>query len=238
MNYTFIHRPNSGPAGQKENVNFPFRIDTIEAFQGFQRAGYIKICHIPDAEWLDDPYWWLVHVRNIFYWRDHPVRTVGDFREMPRSNLNSGVWSLLLKIMNYRSANDELERFRNLDDEEAASTVLQQYIPKFMEIRKNRLNFMWDKRYHNECGMYTDLILVHEPYRGTGLAEQLYYKAALWGKKIGKRYRFSNCQSDAAKKVMRRFAERGMITQERRRMHNRVYTFNYLDTIKPLWLGR
>jgi len=89
MNYTFVHRPNRAPGGPKDTIRFPFRVDTIEAFHGFQQTGYIKVCYIPDAGWLKLPYWWLGSLRNIFYLSDGEIKTEGDNWNIPRINLNS-----------------------------------------------------------------------------------------------------------------------------------------------------
>ena len=176
MKYTFVHRMNRERGGRKGIVRFPFTIHTVEAFNGFQRAGYIQICHIPDAPWLNQPYWWLSTIRNVFY-SSRVICTMDDVFALTRTNLNSAAWSMHVACANDKDANNMQSEFLELSKNQAATHMVNVLIPMFMKLRQNRLSFMWDRRYHNECGMYTDFIRVEEPYRGSGLAEQLYYRA-------------------------------------------------------------
>jgi len=150
---------------------------------------------------------------------------------------------MLCDVHSWSNANSHLKALKELPTHEQVVVYVRNLIKAYMGLNQHRLNFMWDKRYYNEIGMYpdyikvyTDYIKVYPDYRGNGLAEMLYYRAALWANSMGKRYRFSNTQSESARKVMQRFIDRDMVSTERRRMWNRVQEFKFLETEKPLWV--
>lgn len=223
MKYVF------GYSAYQDSFSRYFDLHKITAFDiaSGKEAGYIKISYIPSSTKFAEsiiPFLDLKgHIYNYMW--DLPGATED-------SVLVGCAWSLICaaKNMGYQEQNDTLRLIKSLPVKDGADHIRQHIIP----VLEKRLQKEWqhDIWYHVDRPK-TDFISVEDDFRGTGLAEQLYYRAAKWmHDSFNLPYRFSTLQGDAAKKVMQRFIDNGLVRTEQ---YN-DYTFNFIDPSKKLWL--
>lgn len=205
-----------------------FKLHCIKAILNGETIGYIKLTHLPREEWLNEPYWYLQMKNIIFTPSDVNLRSKEDLYQLDMKTFPHDVYSMALKYMGWNDANRELEKVRAMSKEDAVNYMAAVVIPQYM--KRIQSDFDQTIEYHT-IAMYTDFIRVEESHRGTGLAEQLYLKAVEFARSKGWRYRFSINQSDAAKAVMQRFIDKGMVTTEKHTFWGHKYTFNFLDRV-------
>ena len=203
-----------------------FCLHCIKALYDGETIGYIKLMHLPREDWLKEPYWYLQMNNVILTPKDITLHTAEDLNQL--DTLHNCVYPMAIKYMSWDEANDESRKVRNMDKADTVSYVRDVVIPQYMKHMQS--DFDQTARYHT-MAMYTDYIRVNESFRGKGIAEQLYLKAVEFARSKGWRYRFSICQSEAAKVVMQGFIDKGMVTTEEYTFWNHKYTFNFLDKV-------
>ena len=187
-----------------------------------RHAGYIKIAYIPSGTADTDIYEFLCVTGRLssFGTNDNKVQTIVE-----------GAWNLLLDSgIGWIEANDAIQYIKKLNQQDAYNFIMKEIMPSIEKKKKRE----WREfiQYHVDKPR-VDFIRVHEGYNGTGLAEQLYYRAGVWmQKQFNLPFRFSTLQCGAAKKVMQRFINHDMV--ETRKEGKCI--MNWLKVDKPLWI--
>lgn len=199
MNYTFEYLPYF----IEPTLNPQFTGHTIYAYdERGNVAGYIKIFYIPSGKFNKDIVEFLkLHGHLPCSWK---YTERADL-------LYHSAWSLLNCVfgLSYVERNDELRKIEAMSVERGAKYIEDNYLDDI----KARYQRQWDDdiAYHVDKPK-VDYIRVNDDYRGTGLAEELYIRAAKWMKEeFNLPFRFSTLQSDQAKAVMNRMIKQGMI---------------------------
>lgn len=212
-----------------------FTLHKITAFSvaDGREAGYITISYIPSSTGFANSIIGQLNLQGTIsgylYDKSYSLDTI----------LVKSAWSLLNKCaMSYDEMNRVYEMLKYMSVWKAADYIREHILPEIEQ--REMKKWQWDIAYHVDKPK-VDFIRVHEPYRGSGLAEQLYYRAAKWMKSsFNLPMRFSTLQcDDRPKRVMQRFIDRGMVEQERfPNIYDRTkpYTFNWIKTDRPLWL--
>lgn len=193
-----------------------------------KEAGYIKISYIPSSTKFAES---IVPFLSL---KGHIYRYMWDLPGATEDSVLVGsAWSIICaaKNMGYQEQNDTLKLIKSLPVKDGADYIRQHIIP----VLEKKLKKEWqgDIDYHVDKPK-TNFILVYKDFRGTGLAERLYYNAAKWMQEsFGLPYRFSTLQAPEAERVMQRFIDRGFTREERINEYCAVY---FLDPSKRLWL--
>ena len=217
--YIDIHNPR-GLSGQ-------FVCHTLKAIsvEDGKEAGYIKISYIPSGIFENSiiPY---LCLRGKIY---------GEWGEESEDELlYHSAWPLISDVTAWHEANDIHQEIRALGVKEGAQQIRERIMPKI--VRKHKKAWEEEIAYHVDSPK-VDFVSVHEPYRGQGLAERLYYGAAKWmHNSFGLRMRFSTLQSERAEQIMQRFIDHDMTTTEKITFYGQEWTLNWLNVDKSLWL--
>lgn len=227
MQYAFGYQPFTTSKAVDEYSAFALhRITAFDITSG-TRAGYLTITYIPSGSFNKSIIPFLELHGKLYGRRCYKtgIRLTDDELMVKDS------WSLITELpMPYLEKNDLHKELNELPVNVAAKRIRKEILPQI----EKRYKKAWqeDIDYHVNCPR-VDFIRVENEFRGTGLAEQLYYRGAKWMKdSFGLPFRFSTLQSEKAQRVMQRFIERKMVTQTQ----SGKYTFNWLNTDNSLWL--
>lgn len=219
MDYTFEYLPYF----IKPELNPQFVGHTINAYDtDGNLAGYIKISYIPSGKFDKDIVEYLkLHGRIHCSWKYDERADL----------LYHSTWSLLncVRGLSYAERNDELCKIEAMSVERGAKYIEDNYLDDI----KARYQRQWDEdiAYHVNKPK-VDFIRVEDNYRGSGLAEQLYIRAAKWMREeFGLPFRFSSLQSDQAKAVMNRMIKQKIIKVRKETFKTPVqtYEFNWIE---------
>jgi len=223
MKYAF------GYSAYQESFSRYFDLHKITAFDTVngKEAGYIKISYIPSSSKFTESIIPTLDLSGHIY--SHMWDLPGATED---SVLVGSAWNIICIAgnMSYEEQNNTLKLIKGFSIKDGADYIRQHIIP--MIEKKMKRQWQHNIDYHVDKPK-TDYIHVFDDYRGTGLAEQLHYRAAKWMQdSFNLPYRFSTLQSGAAKKVMQRFIDNDLVRTKKLNGH----TFNYIDVSKNLRL--